>query len=812
MSYPAQVELTEQLKQRLGEIREKLKENLGKFDQLIGQVECEPKNIRSESNKVWREKWIDTVKSVSEECNREMIELSGTVIKQAVKICGEEPCKFAAVCMGSMARGEMTPYSDLEFLFILENKEAGVEDYFEKLAVTVYFLIGNLGETHLKYMNIEELSERVGNSHTLREAQADRWFTDTSKNGFKIDGLSPNAGNIPTGNGSEKQRNHLIVTVKELVTRYTEVYQQVPDYEKALKGDISAVLSLTALIYGAERFLEDFREKIAEVPPSPKRQFVSREMLLMDAEKFSFEPQKNMIEKVNLKEKLYRFPTILTFDLKIVHRLKCSTCWKVLVEAEEKRVISPEVAKDMAFLISVGVYVRLSAYSAYTSQRDVMSVVLSSARTGSLRQESDVWKIPRDLLLMMIVDSKRVQRVFKGHDNRQTILDGDCEAMDDEALALTWFYCQDYYRFLNTSKAVAAIEEPSNNPYWGFMTLRAHLERNQFSQAKTTIERLMGDNGLTMSDRAETYRWYGELLRRQGKYENAMDFYGRCLAIRSVGTAGVAKEDVADCHMDIGGMMELTARYEEALECHQKCLAMRQSIYWKQNDTDIAACYHRIGSVYDYQGQYKQALENYEKSLAMYKAVYGDVDHPSIAISYHNIGLVYNSQGQYKQALENYEKSLAICKAVYGDVDHPSIAISYHNIGLVYNSQGQYKQALENYEKSLGMDLAVYGDVDHPDIANCYNSIGILYKLQGQDKQALENYEKSLAMYQAVYGNVDHRHIANTYHNIGNVYKSQGQYKQALENYEKSLAMDQTVYGEVDHPSIAISYLSIGNE
>ena len=236
----------------------------------------------------------------------------------------------------------------------------------------------------------------------------DRWFVDTSVNGFKIDGLSPDAGNISTGNGSIKQRNHLIVTVEELVARFAEVYQQVPDYEKALKGDLSSMLSSTARIYGAEHLLDDFRKRIAQVEQSQKRRDVSREMLLMDAEKFSFEPQENIMKKVNLKEKVYRFPTLLAFDLKILHCLKSSTRWKVLEEAEEECVISPEVAKDLAFPVSVGIYVRLSVYSSYTSQRDVLSVALSSAHTGSVKQESDVWKIPRRLLLMMIVHSKRM--------------------------------------------------------------------------------------------------------------------------------------------------------------------------------------------------------------------------------------------------------------------------------------------------------------------------------------------------------------------------------------------------------------------
>ena len=91
-----------------------------------------------------------------------MKEFSGAVIEQAVKICGEEPCEFAAVCMGSMVRGEMTPYSDMEFLFLLENKEADVEDYFEKLVVTVYFFIENLRERHHTLARNRHVRHRVG--------------------------------------------------------------------------------------------------------------------------------------------------------------------------------------------------------------------------------------------------------------------------------------------------------------------------------------------------------------------------------------------------------------------------------------------------------------------------------------------------------------------------------------------------------------------------------------------------------------------------------------------------------------------------
>lgn len=139
--------------------------------------------------------------------------------------------------MGSLAKGETTPFSDLEYMFLIEKKTGDTIEYFERLAVTSYFLIGSLKETKLKYMNIKELKS---------------WFCDESKNGYKIDGLTEGAGNIPTGDGSNQPKNRLIMTVSEAVLHY-ENFFTMPDEEDAVRGDESAMLSNTSHVYGNQK-------------------------------------------------------------------------------------------------------------------------------------------------------------------------------------------------------------------------------------------------------------------------------------------------------------------------------------------------------------------------------------------------------------------------------------------------------------------------------------------------------------------------------------------------------------------------------
>ena len=80
--------------------------------------------------------------------------------------------------MGSMARGEMCPNSDIEFAFILEKETPKALDYFRHLSHILALQILNLGETKFP------IFERVDIAHP-----------SPTPNGFSLD----SAGNSPLG-------------------------------------------------------------------------------------------------------------------------------------------------------------------------------------------------------------------------------------------------------------------------------------------------------------------------------------------------------------------------------------------------------------------------------------------------------------------------------------------------------------------------------------------------------------------------------------------------------------------------------------
>lgn len=142
MSYNRQLEVTRRLKAKLGSVRQNCRESRLVCEEFVAKYE---KTERIESSQ--ENHFYECVKKVSLTCLEEMTKLAEQIMEESVgALLNEPPCGFQAVAIGSLTRGEATPYSDLEYLFMIEKFTPETVSYFERLAVTSYFLIGNLGE------------------------------------------------------------------------------------------------------------------------------------------------------------------------------------------------------------------------------------------------------------------------------------------------------------------------------------------------------------------------------------------------------------------------------------------------------------------------------------------------------------------------------------------------------------------------------------------------------------------------------------------------------------------------------------------
>jgi len=267
----------------------------------------------------------------------------------------------------------------------------------------------------------------------------------------------------------------------------------------------------------------------------------------------------------------------------------------------------------------------------------------------------------------------------------------------------------------------------------------------------------------------------------------------------------VRNVDLAILYNGIGGVYNEKGDYEEALEYYMKCLKIIQEVYGS-NHPKKAFIYNNIGNVYNKKNEKDQALECFEESLLIRKKAFGP-DHHITADIYNNIGNVYIDKRDYNKALEYFGKCLPIC-AKANRANSPETALVYYNIGVAYRKKGDYNNALDYFLKCLPIREEVYG-ADNSETAHTYNNIGIVYKKTGNFEEALKYSEKCSKIYAKVYG-PNHPKTANTYYNVGIIYYNKNNYKQALKFYMKCLAIYKKVYGS-EYPVTADTYYNIGN-
>ena len=394
ISYEKQKEITNRLRQTLEDIRQICREDILKAKQLADEYKHDDQDPMLEY-----ELYV-CVKNISLSCSKMMQDLAGEVISHSVNILrNEPPCDFNAVALGSLARGEATPYSDLEYLFLIENRTSTIVQYFERLAVTSYFVIGNLGETKLSHMAIEELKG---------------WFDDRAKIGFQIDSLVSGAGNIPTGNGIGAMHNHFIVTPVELASRYKHVLDN-PDECEALKGDLTAMLTYTKAFYTRRvndiDLFEAFHNQLEGITPNKARLDINLKMYDADVNKFRyfsgvpFPGNFNAGHNCDVKSELYRCPSILLLDLSIIKGIAAETSWEALEElhAIANTLLTQKVIKDLRFTLVAAVYIRLSAYLYHNSQDGRISVALRvSQKSTATATENKRWFLPQGIYAAFI--------------------------------------------------------------------------------------------------------------------------------------------------------------------------------------------------------------------------------------------------------------------------------------------------------------------------------------------------------------------------------------------------------------------------
>ena len=429
--------------------------------------------------------------------NQEMIEMAHLVVERAVgALRWQPPCGFSVVGIGSLGRGEATPYSDIEYLFLVEDK---TQIYFEQLAVLTYFLIGAFNETKLSSLDITEIKG---------------WYVDERPHGYQIDGITKSAGNVPTRHSDKP--NQFINTPEGLLDIY-KLKLHNPDKE-SLRGDVTAMVRYTSAVYsygnGAE-LLESFDKQRRELDctTNDKRVQSDLAMLCGDLKRHKLCPQYDDYTvgfNTSVKATLYRLPSLLSLNTAIVLGLSLNSSWETF---DRFRQDSSLMVRYLQRTLAVACFFRLKCYLTMrdnSSEFEVCEEGESQAEDtpkhggrNFVFEERKLWSIERKGFGSLCESLLAIQHHCTKYKEKLVTKQSLQLLMEQELQTPRWcyilarFFCSEWP--LVIEEDVSQVNNSEGGEYVAYAVARSLLQVHQYEKALPLFDRLTEVSGSSLN-------------------------------------------------------------------------------------------------------------------------------------------------------------------------------------------------------------------------------------------------------------------------------------------------------------------------
>jgi len=262
---------------------------------------------------------------------------------------GAAPCEYAFLSLGSLARRECCPYSDLEFAILLgkpldvSQTEQQIRNYFKKIVELIELKVISLGETH----KVEGLTTNV---------------PQRFPKGFQFD----EGGNYPFSAKDVDGNNHeFIGTVKQLSNRI-KVFGA-----DGLAGDIIAANTLqeAQYMFGSRRLAQEYRKQVKTILEAAD----SQDPTMRYGQRLSFHLLSDHLNdfKLNLtkqssyfdvKTEVLRLPIFFVNTLALYFAVDDSNSQERIDVLCGRTIITPTVACAFEEIIHYGLELRIRAH------------------------------------------------------------------------------------------------------------------------------------------------------------------------------------------------------------------------------------------------------------------------------------------------------------------------------------------------------------------------------------------------------------------------------------------------------------------
>ena len=362
------VSIAKSVKSQITEMRNNVRTTLKNMKEISKSVEENKRNLMECT-------YIVTIESLQLSITDNYSQIMRFISQKCIQIMGSPPCKYTLVGLGSLARKEITPFSDFEHVILLpnlhqktnSNESSFMKEYFRWYSVLFHIIVINLQETIIPSVAIACLNDTV--------TPGGDWFWDTyTTQGISFDSLKPLASKVPLGR-TQKTPNKPWTT--ELIKSVDEMVKYL-DADEDLKNGykLADILTRTCYVDGDETIYDEFCQKVKSTLKQNQSYFSNMKKEL-DEDLANFDVVRNFglfvtTTNINIKRIIYRSITLFISALGRMHDVDEHSCFNIIDRLHRRQEINDLSAHRLSHAVAVACHVRLFQYMSKQRQDDTI--------------------------------------------------------------------------------------------------------------------------------------------------------------------------------------------------------------------------------------------------------------------------------------------------------------------------------------------------------------------------------------------------------------------------------------------------------
>ena len=632
---------------------------------------------------------IKCIKNYQQEIAKDYTNIMANLAKYCENVMGDPPCRFALVGMGSLARKEITPYSDFEHIIVLEempNKkpsDQNVLNYFRWFSVIFQIIVINLQETILPSVVIEGLN-----------SPNDDWFFDKiTKRGISFDGMLPHACKFPLGRQQHTEKKQWKT---ELIKPISDMLMYLTTEEDIKNGyHLKDILTKVSFVYGNESLFAKFQNSIFNMldnQGNEENEKVIKNQIIDDLENFTISSNIFKLKSstsINIKALFYRSITLFITALGQIYNIRASSCFEIIEELATEKRITEYAKHKLMFAVALACEIRLKWYMKCKRQNDTIE---SKSKNKTAAE-----------LLLNLVGKPNIFTFF------QIAYALHCDISKRLVLKKKHFYTNPNILTCNLHLVFGKMEDIN--------FIETHEEKSKSNVLKylknfdeimkqyETAKKL--NKVITSSDKVLAKAFYeiGCCLLDMNKHDEAMEYLQRAMKIQKQMSLDLTiDKSFARTLHNIGRCLLDINKHNEALEYLQQAQIIYKNVLKDLNTNKLfATTLHTIGRCLLNMNKHDQALEYLQQTMKIYQQVSLDINtDKSFATTLHEIGRSLLEMNKHNDALDYLQRAKKIYKQVSLDLTiDESFATTLHTIGRCLLDMHKNEEALEYLRQAM---------------------------------------------------------------------------------------------------------------